>query len=39
MISTEWPSEALENAVSDALETITPSDARGWFRHAGYMPN
>ena len=31
--------EALENAIPDALETITPSDAQGWFRHAGYMPN
>ena len=26
--------EALENAIPDALETITPSDAQGWFRHA-----
>ena len=31
--------EALENAIPDALGTITPSDARGWFRHAGYTPN
>ena len=31
--------EALENAIPDALKTITPSDARGWFRHAGYVPN
>ena len=31
--------EALENAIPDALRTITPSDARGWFRHAGYAPN
>ena len=31
--------EALENAIPDALGTITPSDARSWFRHAGYAPN
>ena len=31
--------EALENAIPDALGTITPSDARSWFRHARYAPN
>jgi transposase len=31
--------EALEHAIPDALRTITPNDARGWFRHAGYEPN
>jgi transposase len=28
--------DALETAVADAMETITPQDARGWFRHSGY---
>jgi transposase len=28
--------EALERAIPDALATITPSNAQGWFRHAGY---
>jgi len=28
--------DALEAAVADAMETITPQDARGWFRHCGY---
>lgn len=27
---------ALEAAVADAMETITPQDAHGWFRHCGY---
>ena len=31
--------EALEQAIPDALATITPSNAQGWFRHAGYAPN
>jgi transposase len=31
--------EALEAAIPDALHTITPSDAQGWFRHAGYTLN
>ena len=31
--------EALEAAIPDALRTITPDDAQGWFRHAGYPPN
>ena len=30
---------ALEHAIPDALSTITPSDAQGWFRHAGYTLN
>lgn len=28
--------EALEAALADALETITASDAHGWFAHCGY---
>lgn len=28
--------ESLEVALGQALETITPSDALGWFRHCGY---
>lgn len=28
--------EALGTALGTALETITPEDARGFFRHAGY---
>jgi transposase len=28
--------EALEQAVSAALQTITPDDAAAWFRHSGY---
>ena len=31
--------DALERAIPDALRTITPSNAQGWFRHAGYPPN
>jgi transposase len=31
--------EALEAAIPDALATLTPSNAQGWFRHAGYPPN
>jgi transposase len=34
--------EALERAIPAALRTITPGDARGWFRrfrHCGYQPN
>lgn len=31
--------DALEAAIPDALQTITPSDAQGWFRHAGYTLN
>jgi transposase len=31
--------EALEQAIPDALATITSSNAQGWFRHAGYAPN
>ena len=30
---------ALERAIPDALATITPSNAQGWFRHAGYAPH
>ncbi|MFL5338411.1 MAG: transposase, partial [Geminicoccaceae bacterium] len=28
--------EALDRTIPDALATITPSNAQGWFRHAGY---
>lgn len=28
--------ESLEVALEQALETVTPSDAQGWFRHCGY---
>jgi transposase len=28
--------EALDEALTLALDTITPSDAHGWFRHCGY---
>ena len=31
--------DALESAIPDALATITPSNAQGWFRKAGYAPN
>ena len=31
--------DALERAIPDALKTITPSNAQGWFRKAGYAPN
>jgi transposase len=27
---------ALDGAIAQAVERITPSDATGWFRHAGY---
>lgn len=28
--------DALDRAISGSLVTVTPSDARGWFRHCGY---
>jgi transposase len=28
--------EALEEAIAQALLTITPQDAQGWFQHCGY---
>jgi transposase len=28
--------EALERAIPEAIATVTPSNAQGWFRHAGY---
>ena len=31
--------EALEQAIPDALATVTASNAQGWFRHAGYPPH
>jgi hypothetical protein len=31
--------EALEEELRPALDTITPQDAQGWFRHCGYTLN
>jgi transposase len=31
--------DALEAAILQALDTITPSDALGWFAHCGYLVN
>ena len=28
--------EALVDAIAEALEAVTPKDARGWFGHCGY---
>lgn len=28
--------EALEAAVGDAMDAVSPRDARGWFQHSGY---
>lgn len=30
--------EALQEALAQALETVTTQDALGWFRHCGYFP-
>jgi transposase len=30
--------EALEEAIAQALLTITAQDAQGWFQHCGYLP-
>ena len=30
--------EALQDAIAQALLTVTPQDAHGWFRHCGYPP-
>jgi len=30
--------EALQEALAQALETVTAQDALGWFRHCGYLP-
>jgi transposase len=30
--------EALEEAICQALLTVTTQDAQGWFRHCGYLP-
>ena len=30
--------EALEEAICQALLTVTAQDARGWFGHCGYVP-
>jgi len=29
--------ELLDNTITEALEIITPQDARGWFSHCGYV--
>ena len=31
--------EALEAEPPSALRTITPDNARGWFRHSKYLPD
>jgi len=31
--------EALEEAITQALQTVTSQDARGWFAHCGYLPS
>ena len=30
--------EALQESICQALLTVTPQDAQGWFRHCGYLP-
>lgn len=30
--------EALQEAIGQALLTVTAQDAQGWFRHCGYLP-
>lgn len=30
--------EALQEAIGQALETVTAADALGWFTHCGYLP-
>lgn len=35
-VGTRTP-EALQEAIGQALLTITPRDARGWFTHCGYL--
>jgi transposase len=30
--------EALEEAICQAMLTVTAQDARGWFSHCGYVP-
>jgi len=31
--------DALEEAIGQALLTITAQDAQGWFQHCGYLPS
>lgn len=31
--------EALQEVIAQALLTVTSQDARGWFRHCGYLPS
>jgi hypothetical protein len=31
--------EALEEAIAQALETVTSQDAHSWFTHCGYLPS
>ncbi len=30
---------ALQQAITEAIQQVTQSDAEGWFRHAGYLFN
>ena len=30
--------ESLQEAISQALQTVTAKNAQGWFRHCGYLP-
>ena len=32
-----WTHEALQDAIGQALETVTAEDALGWFTHCGYV--
>jgi transposase len=36
-VGTRTP-ETLQEAIGQALHTITANDAHGWFRHCGYLP-
>ena len=29
--------EVLDKAIAKALDTTTPQDAQGWFKHCGYL--
>ena len=31
--------EALEEAIAQALETVTAKDVHDWFTHCGYLPS
>lgn len=32
-----WTLDALRKAITDAVEAVTPEDAKAWFKHAGVM--